>query len=441
MKIEPFGGTLQTQFVKERSMKKKLLALALVAAMTASLCACGNDKTAGDAGTTTPDAGTTEKETVVLTVWGGETETSQAFLQAAVDSFKEAYADQADFDIQIGAESEGTVKDTVLADVEAAADVYYLADDQIGDLVAAGALQKVEVDKDAVIAENGGEDSGAIQAASVDGTLYAYPATASNGYFMFYNTEYFTEEDVQSLDKMMSIAAENGKKVSMELTSGWYEYSFFQAAGLTLSLNEDGVTNTCDWNGEGGADVAQAMLDIASNPGFVSATSDEFVTGISEGTIIAGVSGTWNAIPAAEAWGDNYAAVKLPTYTLAGNQVQMASYAGYKLVGVNAFSEQPGWAMTLARWLTNYDNQVMRFEMCAEGPSNVEAAASDVVLADPATAALAAQSQYATVQRVGGNFWTPAETFGTIIVQGNPDKVELQTLLDNMVEGIVAPVE
>ena len=178
-------------------MKKKLLALALVAAMTASLCACGNDKTAGDAGTTTPDAGTTEKETVVLTVWGGETETSQAFLQAAVDSFKEAYADQADFDIQIGAESEGTVKDTVLADVEAAADVYYLADDQIGDLVAAGALQKVEVDKDAVIAENGGEDSGAIQAASVDGTLYAYPATASNGYFMFYNTEYFTEEDVQ----------------------------------------------------------------------------------------------------------------------------------------------------------------------------------------------------------------------------------------------------
>ena len=43
--------------------------------------------------------------------------------------------------------------------------------------------------------------------------LYAYPMTASNGYFLYYNKEYFTEEDVKSFDRMLEIAEENDKKL------------------------------------------------------------------------------------------------------------------------------------------------------------------------------------------------------------------------------------
>lgn len=50
--------------------------------------------------------------------------------------------------------------------------------------------------------------------------------TADNGYFMYYNKDYFTEEDVKSLDKMLSVAQAAGKKVAMEFNSGWYLYSF-----------------------------------------------------------------------------------------------------------------------------------------------------------------------------------------------------------------------
>ena len=58
--------------------------------------------------------------------------------------------------------------------------------------------------------------------------------------------------------------------------------------------------------------------------------------------VAAGISGVWSAQNIEAAWGANYGAVKLPTYTCAGQQVQMASFSGYKMVGVNAYSKRAG---------------------------------------------------------------------------------------------------
>lgn len=379
-------------------------------------------------------------ENVTLTIWVGDNN-DIAWINGVIDAYKAAHPDN-NYTIDVNIVSESDCKSTVLADPEAAADVFTFADDQFNDLYAAGALQEVLLNADAVIAANGGADSTVVQAASKDGVLYAYPATASNGYFMFYNKEYFTEEDVQSLDKMMEVAAAAGKKVGFPMADAWYLYSFFQGAGLEMHINEDGITNSCNWNATDtpitGVQVAQAILDICANPGFTDANSDPFVAGVKDGTIIAGVSGTWNANVAAETWGDNYAACKLPTYTVNGEQVQMGSFAGFKLVGVNPFSENVGEAMMFAEFMTNYDNQLSRFAARSEGPSNVEAAASEEVMSNPAIAALAAQAAYADVERVADNYWSNAESLGKILVNGNPDGTDLQTLLDNAVTGITA---
>lgn len=226
------------------------------------------------------------------------------------------------------------------------------------------------------------------------------------------------------------------------MSNAWYLYSFFKGAGLDMHVTDDGVTNTCNWNATDtditGVQVVEALLAITSNPGFREADSDPFVAGVKDGSIIAGVSGTWNANAAQEAWGENYAACKLPTYTVAGQQVQMASFAGFKLVGVNPYSQNVGDAMMFAEYMTNEESQVARFEMRGQGPSNVNAAASEKVQAAPAIAALAAQSAYATVQRVGNKYWDPAAALGKILVNGNPDGIDLQTLLDNAVAGITA---
>ena len=55
----------------------------------------------------------------------------------------------------------------------------------------------------------------------------------------------------------------------------------------------------------------------------------------------------------------------------------------------------------------------------------------------PALDALAEQSYYATLQRVGGNYWTPAESLGKNILEGNVS----QQLLDDAVAGIEQPVD
>ena len=266
-----------------------------------------------------------------------------------IESFKQEYAGQADFDITLEASADSEAKNNVLSDIHNAADVYPLADDQITGLVAAGALYPV-TNADEVKAAN---DEGAVAAATVNDVLYAYPMTADNGYFMYYDKNYFTDEDVQTMDGMLAVAAANGKKITMDWSSGWYMYSFFGNTGLDFGVNDDGVTNHCNWNATDtaikGVDIAQSMLAIATNPGFMNAVDTDFLAGAEDGSVIAGVSGAWNAATIKQIWGDNYGAVKLPTYTCNGEQVQMASFKGYKYMGVNAYSAYPEWAAKIGR--------------------------------------------------------------------------------------------
>ncbi|HSK69602.1 MAG TPA: extracellular solute-binding protein, partial [Candidatus Limnocylindria bacterium] len=388
---------------------KKFLSLLLALALTLGL------------------TGVLAAQPVSLLVWVGD-DADQPWVEGVIERFKAANPDTV-FDIQVGIQSESTAGATVLTDVTAAADVFTFPDDQLNDLVNAGALQPVSENTDAIITAN---TEGSVAAAMIDGTLYAYPATADNGYFMFYNKSYFSEDDVKSFNRMLDVAAAAGKKVSMELSSGWYLYSFFAGAGLEMALTDDRVSNASNWNAADteftGVQVTEAILDIAKHPGFVNQGDAEFQTGVKDGSVIAGVNGVWNANVAQEAWGENYAAAPLPTFTVAGREVQMASFAGYKLVGVNAYSDEVGWAMKLAEFMTSEESQISRFEIRGQGPANLNAGGSESVQGAPAIAALAAQSAYATTQRVGGNYWAPAATFGAILAAGNPDNTDLQTL-------------
>ena len=384
-----------------------------------------------------------ERANVSLSIWTSADE--QEIMKEMIESFQEHYEKEAQFEITISEEDEKTCRDTVLADPAGAADLYSFASDQFDNLQRENALLPITDNTEQIISDNGGPDSAAVLSSSKDGTLYAYPMVASNGYFMYYNTAYFTENDITSFDRMLDIAAENGKKVAMDFTSGWYIYSFFKGAGLDVEMNEDRVTNSCNWNDRSSSytvvDVANAMLAIAGHDGFLNCTDENFVNGVKDGTIIAGINGAWNSGNVEEAFKENYNAAKLPTFTLAGNQVQMHSFAGYKLLGINAHTKNPEWAMRLAAWLTNEENQLTRFRKRGEGPSNVKAAASEEVQAAPAIKALSEQSAYSHLQNVAETFWTPTFKFGTTIAGGNRDKADLQKLLDVMTEGITSATE
>lgn len=417
----------------ENIMKRILkLFLPAVFLLVASLTGCQNNNE-----TPSLDKSSDSFEPIRLTVWGGSED--EQLLQQIFESFEKEYQNEASFLITYAPQSESNCTNALMADLENGADVFAFADDQLNTLVAAGALEPIE-NADNLRACN---LPGSISAASVNNTLYAYPLTADNGYFLYYNKQYFSEEDIQSWDRMLDIAEEQHKKVSMEWSSGWYVYSLFGNTGLTVGLNDDGITNYCTWNDtEGsikGIDVARAMTAMAKHPGFLSTDDAGFVKGIQNGTIIAGVSGVWNAVTIEEVWGRDFGASKLPSYTCAGQQVQMASFSGYKLIGVNAYSQEREWAAKLAEWITNEENQTLRFQLRRQGPSNKNAAASQEVQNSPAIAALLEQSEYSCLQRIGGNFWEPVSVFTAELLAGNPSGKDLQEQLDTMVSGITAP--
>lgn len=416
---------------------KKVLVSVLAAAVAVSPTMCVN----------------AAEEEIDLTLWGAEED--QDLLKELVGKFEETYPDQK-FNIEIGVESESTAKDTILTDVEAAADVYAFASDQIYDLQKAGALADLTEYDEAFQAVAGksiedvknANSESSVEAATIDGELYAFPMAGDNSYFLFYDSSVISPEEAGSWDTLLAAAEKAGKQVGMTLASGWYNAGFFYGAGFTTDLNDDGTTSM-DWNGTSadgytGVQVVQSMLDIAGNASFMAIADGDTSNQIAAGGLCAVVSGTWDAQAAQEAFGDGYAAAKLPTFTVGEDQVQMGSAFGYKFVGVNAYSENIGWAAVLAEFLTNEEAQIERFEARQIGPTNKVAVESDAVKANAAISAVIEQSEFGVIQRVGGKYWDPSKTFGENIAQGKiaaDDEAGIQAALDNLVEGVTAPVE
>ncbi len=373
-----------------------------------------------------------------ITVWASQDE--QETLKKMIAQFQEANPDF-DTPINTGVVGAGDAVSKLSTDATVGADVYCYANDQLVELINYSALAPIPDTTVAKLKEE--NDANSVEAGLFNGKYYGYPYAADNGYFLYYNKQYFTPDDIKTLDRLLEVAEQNGKKITMDWSSAWYVYAFFGNTGLEAGLNDDGITNFCTWNKTDGpikgVDVANAMLSIAQSPAFLSTDEAGFLSGVRDGSVIAGVSGVWNAMAMEEAWGKDYGAAKLPTYTCCSRQIQMASFSGYKLIGVNAYSKHNTWAARLAEWIANEKNQQLRFEMRGQGPANAKAAASASVQDSPAIAALIAQSEFSRLQRIGGNFWDPVSAFATNMAAGNPERIGLQEQLDVMVEGVTAP--
>ena len=120
----------------------------------------------------------------------------------------------------------------------------------------------------------------------------------------------------------------------------------------------------------------------------------------------------------------------------------MRGFAGYKLVGVRAGTAYPEDAVKLTAWITNEENQLLRFTLRAAGPSNTAAAESEPVQANTALSALSEQLQYSVSQsNVPASWWSAGEGFGTDLVSGTVSDEQLAEKLETLVETVNRPVE
>lgn len=377
-------------------------------------------------------------ETIKLTVW--DSQEGQDLLKQKCEAFAAANPDKK-YEFTYGVVSEADAKSEVLKDPTAAADVFNFSSDQTGELVSAGALYKVTKNKDQIIADN---SEGSISASSVDGELYAYPSSTET-YFLYYDKSKLSDKDVLSLESILAINPDGvTTNIAFDLDNGWYSAGFFFGAGCTL-FGPDGTDDTqCDFNNEQGKLVGEYFIDLVANSKFGNNMGDDLIkAGFSDGTLAAAVSGAWNAADIQASLGDNYAATKLPTFTLGdGKTYQMSSMANFKLVGVNSSTKNPVEAMALAEFLTNYDNQLLNFEQRSFAPTNKKLAEdSEKMASNAAVAAVAYQGQFATLQTAIpqiGKYWTPAEAFGAGVISGEVTKDNVQEKLDQFVEAVLA---
>lgn len=411
-------------------MKKKALSLFLVTAMAVSMVGCGSkdaDKNT-DKNTDKKDtevAAATEKEAAAedeawegdLTVWSPQEDQDTNWLQDQCEAFAAEHPNWK-INFNYGVCPEGEAKDNVTKDVEAAADVYMLANDNIPNLVSAGALSELGGDYLGYVTSTNSDSI--LASVTYNDSVVAFPFTP-NTWFMYYDKSVFSEDDVKNFDTMLEKAGEAGKKVSFKLTDSWYIEAFYVANGCTLFGDGTDTDAGIDFGGDKAAAVTEYLVDLAANPNFLVDADGSGLAGLGD-SVAALFSGTWDAEAVKEKLGDNMGVAALPTVTIDGKEGQMKSFIGSKAIGVNPNAENQQVAMSLAAYLAGEKAQTAHYEMRNLLPSNINISLADDPIATAVTNVMTDTSIMQPLCKEMSNYWSPAENMGKNIQSGEVTK-------------------
>ena len=415
---------------------KKFLAILLAAVMILSLAACkssgNNDPTKGN-NTTDPtkgDSSTSLAGTYDVKLWVPEA--AVELTKKQIESFNSSNSDGIKINATVEPVSEADAGTNMITDVEAGGDLYFFAQDQFSRLVQAGALSQLGAGASETVTS--ANDPGVVLAAKSGDALYAYPLTADNGYFMYYDKSVIPENHLDSLEDLIADCEAAGKYFSMELgTSAWYLAGFFFGTGCHSEwiTDDDGqfIAVDDDFNSAKGLIAAKGIKKLVDSPMHLSSSqASEFANGAA---VV--VTGTWAYSDIEGILGDNMGATDLPSFTVDGQSYHIGSYNGCKLLGVKPQTDAVKSAVLhkLAQYLTDEERQLERFNELAWGPSNTNAQKSDAVQANPGLSALLLQSPYSVPQpNIHGSWWDLAKVIADDI-KAATDDAGLQTALNN----------
>lgn len=426
-------------------MKKKVLSLLLVAAMGISMlvgCGSGDKDTDANAGGNTQAGGDAAATTdVKLTVWAPENQ--QELLATQAEEFKAAHPEW-NLTFEFGIVGEDVAKTEILKDVEAAADVFFFANDQIQELVSAGAIAKLGGDAEAMVNSEMAES--VVTTVKVDGSIYAIPFT-HNTFYMYYDKSIMTEEDIKSLDTIMakdSGETEDGKPIYNFLfdgAGGWKLGAWYYGAGCSVyGIDGNDTAAGSNWNNEAGVAVTKYLADMHA--------SDKLAVGLDVTELIsnhqlgAWFGGSWELDGFKQALGDDLGMATIPTFGLNGEQVQMLSFYGSKAIGVNAKSANPAAAVAFATFLGSEAQQVARFEQTQIVPANIKAAEADAVKSDEAAVVLMEESNNCAIMQpysadFSADFWDPCSALCDALKSKEVTSDNAQEYMDKWVEAFV----
>ena len=319
---------------------KKALACALATVMTFSLLTgCGSSEASQEASVdtaaateaastevaeSTEAAAPTEVTDVTLKVWCPQNQVDTGIMEQQQAAFA---AEHPEWNITWTTEivGEDTAKDSILTDVEAAADVFFFANDQLTSLVEAGAIARLGGETETYVKENTAES--VLSTAMIGDALYAIPFT-HNTFFMFYDKTILDENDITSLENIMAKeTADNVYNFYFESSGGWKLGAYYYGAGCSV-FGADGsdLAAGVDWNNETGVAVTNYLIDLINNPK-CAYDGEISVSELAEDHRLgAWFDGSWNYDLYKGILGDDLGLAVIPTFNPDGTDYQLKGF-------------------------------------------------------------------------------------------------------------------
>lgn len=361
---------------------KKLTALAMTTAMcAATIFGCGgsgDDKetttAAGGSSSTSTEAGTEEAITADIKVWAPAEDQESGWLKKMCDNFSAAHPTWT-INFTFETCSEGDAGKMVKQDPTAAGDVYFFANDQLLDLINCNGIAKLGGSTADYVKNTNSEK--VVATVTQSGDIYGIPFT-DNTWFMYYNKSMFTEDDVKSLDTMLT-----KHKVAFPITNTWYFQAFYAAVGGVFCGPNGDDEAAGIVLGDNATAATKYIIDFVNNPNFVNDDKGAGLAGLGDGTIGAMFSGTWDYQNVVKAIGEeNVGICQLPTINVEGKDYALKAFAGSKAIGVNPNCKNQKVAVALAQYLASEEAQKAHYEMRSIIPCNTTLLASDALKND-----------------------------------------------------------
>lgn len=434
---------------------KKALACALAAAMSVSMLAgCGSNgaqnatndtasttETKGEAAEDSKAETPAEVQDISLKVWCPQNQVDTKIMEQQQAAFAEEHPE---WNITWTTEvvGEDKAQESILKDVSAAADVFFFANDQLSQLVEAGAIARLGGEAEAMVNDSVAES--VKDTVRIDDAVYGIPFT-HNTFFMYYDKTLLDENDITSLENIMAKdTADNVYNFYFESAGGWKLGAYYYGAGLSI-FGPDGsdLSAGVDWNNETGVAVTNYLIDLINNP--KCAYDGEITVSelIGDHRLGAWFDGAWNYDSYKEVLGDDLGLAVIPTFNPDGNDYQLKGFYGSKAIGVNAQSQNMAAAVAFATFLGNEENQLLRYELSAQIPANIKASENEKVKADPLATVIVNEANNASVAQptnsvFGTRYWTYANAIPTEIRSGKITKDNVQQKLDDFVAAMTA---
>lgn len=375
---------------------------------------------------------------ITLKVWTSES--SVSLVKQQVESFKALYPNKTFKKIEVVANGPYDSAILLINNPQSAADVMMVPSDQFDKLRTDGVMSPVKFTNEV---KNRDCDF-AVKAATYNNTLYAYPESTDNGYYLVYDRNVVTATDAKTLEATLAACKRAGKQFVMDTDNGFYSCIFAFTGGAVIDgFEADGETQKFKNYSED--EAVQTLMAFAKlindyKGTFISSDPALITSGFQNKTLGAGIDGTWNVKADKAALGSSFGAAKLPTITVNGNKKQIVPMQGLKYEIVNPNTKFPAAAHMLAYYLTDEECQNQNAQQLSYGPSNKALQKSAVVTGDSVMNVMTQQAEFAVPQvNIQGTFWQAMGTLGSQMYKNSAkyaDKAFFTNLLKQTVDDV-----